>query len=45
MAYDINRFKKAQKYDYEQALSEMKAGRKRSHLSSMHEKVRWTFSV
>ena len=31
MAYDINRFIKAQKSDYEQALSEMKAGRKRSH--------------
>ena len=31
MAYDINRFLKAQKYDYEQALSEMKAGHKRSH--------------
>ena len=31
MAYDINRFLKAQKNDYELALSEMKAGRKRSH--------------
>ena len=28
---DLSRFIKAQKYDYEQALSEIRAGRKRSH--------------
>lgn len=31
MAYDLNRFLKAQEYDYAQALSEIRAGRKRSH--------------
>ncbi len=31
MAYDLSRFVKAQQYDYEQALREIQAGRKRSH--------------
>ena len=31
MAYDLSRFVKAQQYDYEQALREIRAGRKRSH--------------
>ncbi|MCR5136017.1 MAG: DUF1810 domain-containing protein [Oscillospiraceae bacterium] len=31
MSEDLSRFIKAQKYDYEQALSEIRAGRKRSH--------------
>lgn len=31
MTYDLNRFIKAQQYDYEQALAEMKNGKKRSH--------------
>ena len=31
MTYDLERFIKAQKYDYDQALSEMKNGRKQSH--------------
>lgn len=31
MAYDLERFVKAQNYDYEQALQEMKNGRKESH--------------
>ena len=31
MAYDLNRFRKAQNGDYDLALSEIKAGRKRSH--------------
>lgn len=31
MAYDLDRFKKEQEYDYELALSEIRAGRKRSH--------------
>ena len=29
--YDLDRFVKAQKYDYETALQEIRAGRKRSH--------------
>ena len=29
--YDLNRFVEAQKYDYDQALSEIRSGRKRSH--------------
>ena len=31
MAYDLKRFLDAQRYDYDLALSEMKAGRKKSH--------------
>ncbi|MBR3313768.1 MAG: DUF1810 domain-containing protein [Atopobiaceae bacterium] len=31
MAYNLQRFKDAQTYDYEQALSELRAGRKTSH--------------
>ena len=31
MAADLSRFLKAQEYDYEQALSEIRGGRKRSH--------------
>ena len=31
MTYDLERFVDAQKYSYEQALAEMKAGRKQSH--------------
>lgn len=31
MMYDLDRFKKAQKQDYRNALSEVKAGRKTSH--------------
>ena len=31
MGYDLNRFRKAQDKDYDLALSEIKAGRKRSH--------------
>ena len=31
MAYDLSRFLDAQKTDYQQALAEMKAGRKRTH--------------
>lgn len=31
MAYDLDRFKQAQEYDYDQALSEIRGGRKRSH--------------
>ena len=31
MAYDLSRFLKAQEYDYEQALREIRSGRKRSH--------------
>jgi uncharacterized protein (DUF1810 family) len=31
MAYDLERFKREQKYDYDLALSEIRAGRKRSH--------------
>ena len=31
MVYDLNRFRKAQNGDYDLALSEIKAGRKRSH--------------
>ena len=31
MAYDLSRFVKAQQYDYEQALKEIRSGRKRSH--------------
>jgi uncharacterized protein (DUF1810 family) len=31
MTYDLNRFKEAQKFDYQTALAEIRAGRKRSH--------------
>lgn len=31
MTYDLGRFKAAQEWDYQQALSEIRAGRKRSH--------------
>ena len=31
MTYDLGRFKVAQEWDYQQALSEIRAGRKRSH--------------
>lgn len=31
MAYDLQRFKDAQEWDYGQALAEIRAGRKRSH--------------
>ena len=31
MAYDLQRFKDAQERDYQQALAEIRAGRKRSH--------------
>lgn len=31
MNYDLDRFIKAQKYDYDQALSEIRSGHKRSH--------------
>lgn len=31
MSYDLQRFKDAQEWDYEQALAEIRAGRKRSH--------------
>ena len=31
MAYDLERFKREQEYDYDLALSEIRAGRKRSH--------------
>ena len=31
MAYDLQRFKDAQELDYQQALAEIRAGRKRSH--------------
>ena len=31
MTYDLQRFKDAQEWDYEQALAEIRSGRKRSH--------------